>query len=303
MFNSKLNTVVIIVGPTAVGKTAFAVKLAQLLNTKIISADSRQCYKELNIGVAKPNKDELKAVPHYFINSHSVYEEVNAVVFEKYALECAEAIFQQNNIAVMVGGTGLYIKAFSEGMDEMPAIPASVRDAIIQQYNEKGLNWLQREVQTKDNTFWQTAEQQNPQRLMRALEVVTATGKSITSFKQNKKVERPFKIVKIGLELPREQLHHNINKRVDSMMQQGLLKEVETLIPLQQLNALQTVGYAELFDYFNHKLILDKSVEQIKVNTRHYAKRQMTWFRKDTAVEWHNAATVDASAIATNLSK
>ncbi len=232
-----------------------------------------------------------------------MYEEVNAVVFEKYALECAEAIFQQNNIAVMVGGTGLYIKAFSEGMDEMPAIPASVRDAIIQQYNEKGLNWLQREVQTKDNTFWQTAEQQNPQRLMRALEVVTATGKSITSFKQNKKVERPFKIVKIGLELPREQLHHNINKRVDSMMQQGLLKEVETLIPLQQLNALQTVGYAELFDYFNHKLILDKSVEQIKVNTRHYAKRQMTWFRKDTAVEWHNAATVDASAIATNLSK
>jgi len=257
----------------------------------------------LNIGVAKPDAAELEAVPHYFINSHSVHEEVNAAVFEQYALQCAETIFQQNNIAVMVGGTGLYIKAFCEGMDAMPVVPAAVRDSIIQQYHINGLSWLQKEVQTKDPLFWETAEQQNPQRLMRALEIVTATGSSITSFKQNKKAVRPFHIIKIGLELPREQLNNNINKRVDRMMQQGLQEEVQSLMPLQQLNALQTVGYSELFDYYNNKTTLAKAVEQIKTNTRQYAKRQMTWFRKDEAVKWYDAAEINIGIITTNLSK
>jgi tRNA dimethylallyltransferase len=297
------NTVIIIVGPTAVGKTTFAIRLAQLLNTKIISADSRQCYKELSIGVAKPDEAALNAVHHYFINSHSVHEEVNAAVFEKYALQCAEAIFQQNNIAVMVGGTGLYIKAFCEGIDAMPVVPAFVRENIIRQYNENGLSWLQHQVQTKDPAFWQTAERQNPQRLMRALEVVMATEKSITTFKQHQKAKRPFNIIKIGLQLPREQLNINIHKRVDLMMQQGLLNEVAALTSWQYLNALQTVGYTELFNYFNNKTTLNKAIEQIKTNTRHYAKRQMTWFRKDESVEWYNAAAANVAEIATNIVK
>ncbi|MBS1638703.1 MAG: tRNA (adenosine(37)-N6)-dimethylallyltransferase MiaA [Bacteroidetes bacterium] len=291
----------VIVGPTAVGKTNFAIQLAQIFNTKIISADSRQCYKELNIGVAKPSSKELQTVYHYFINSHSIHQEVNAGLFEKYALQCAEEIFKENNIAVMVGGTGLYIKTFCEGIDEMPNIPAFVRNNIIQQYNQNGLSWLQNEVKIKDNFFWQTAEQQNPQRLMRALEIITATGKSITNFKQNKKIKRPFNIIKIGLELSKEELYNNINNRVDIMMNDGLLNEVKSLIQFKNLNALQTVGYKELFNYLDDNCNLQQAVNQIKINTRHYAKRQLTWFKKDTAIQWHNAATVNANLVASLL--
>ena len=222
-------------------------------------------------------------------------------MFEKYALQCAEEIFKENNIAVMVGGTGLYIKTFCEGIDEMPNISAFVRNNIIQQYNQNGLSWLQNEVKIKDNFFWQTAEQQNPQRLMRALEIITATGKSITNFKQNKKIKRPFNIIKIGLELPKEQLYNNINNRVDIMMNDGLLNEVKSLIQFKNLNALQTVGYKELFNYFNENCSLQQAVNKIKINTRHYAKRQLTWFKKDTAIQWHNAATVNANLVANLL--
>lgn len=285
----KENTVIIIVGPTAVGKTALSLRLAQFFNTSIISADSRQCYKELNIGVAKPSPEELNLVEHYFINSHSIKEEVNAGAFEQYALNACNEIFKVNNVVVMVGGTGLYIKAFCEGIDIMPEVPADIRNQIIDCYHKNGIEWLQNEVKDADPVFWQTAEQQNPQRLMRALEMVKATGKSITSFRKGKQISRPFRIIKIGLQLPKEILHNNINQRVDVMMKDGLLEEVKSLLPYRNLNALQTVGYKELFDYFDNKVSLKTAIELIKTNTRHYAKRQMTWFKRDKEIEWFAA--------------
>ena len=291
--SDKKNTIVIVCGPTAVGKTAVAIELAKYFNTQIISADSRQCFNELNIGVAKPSLDELNSATHHFINSHSIYENVNAGFFETYALNAANEIFLHNNIAVMVGGTGLYIKSFCEGMDAMPIIDSNIREKIKQQYESNGLLWLQEQLQLKDPVFWQTAEQQNPQRLMRALEIVEATGQSNIYFRKGDKQERNFDIIKIGLTLPREILYTSINNRVDTMMEQGLLKEVENLIPHKSLNALQTVGYKEFFSYFDGNCTLENAVEQLKKNTRHYAKRQMTWFKKDEAVQWFKPNDVE----------
>lgn len=296
MFN---NTVIIICGPTAVGKTAFAIKLAKALNTRIISADSRQCFKELSIGVAKPSPQELSEVHHYFINSHSIHEEVNAMVFEKYALQAVEDIFQGNHTAVMVGGTGLYIKAFCEGMDNIPDIGAEIRQQIIGEYEAKGISYLQQQLQEKDRVFWETAEQQNPQRLMRALEVVLSTGRSITEYRKGIKLERPFKIIKVALESPREKLYDQINRRVDLMIEHGLVEEVKSLLPFKHINALQTVGYRELFEFFEGKVNIDKAITDIKTNTRHYAKRQLTWFKKDTEITWFDAN--DSTAISAIL--
>ncbi|MGI8951891.1 MAG: tRNA (adenosine(37)-N6)-dimethylallyltransferase MiaA [Chitinophagaceae bacterium] len=285
----KKNTIIVVVGATAVGKTSLAIQLAQQFKTQIISADSRQCFKELNIGVAKPSDKELNLIKHYFINSHSIFDEVNAGIFERYALEKADEIFAQHKIAVMVGGTGLYVKTFCEGIDEMPEIFKEIRENIITKYNEKGIEWLQKELQEKDIEFWKIAEQQNPQRLMRALEILAATGKSITTFKKLKPVKRDFNIIKIGLQLSKEKLHENINNRVDEMMKAGFLNEVKSLISYRNLNALQTVGYKELFDYLDEKISLDEAINAIKINTRQYAKRQLTWFKKDKKIEWFNA--------------
>lgn len=277
---------IIIAGPTAVGKTTLAIELAQHFNTQILSADSRQCYKELNIGVAKPSEEELKNVPHYFINSHSIHQEVNAGVYERYALESLDKIFRKNNIAIVVGGTGLYIKALCEGVDEMPVISASTRNSIIEKYEAKGLDWLQNEVKTKDILFWQNAEQQNPQRLMRALEVFEETGKSISTFRTGNKTKRDFNIIKIALEMPREELYKRINQRVDGMIVDGLEEEAKNLYTYKTLNALQTVGYSEWFYYFDNKISREEAIEKIKTNTRHYAKRQLTWLKKDKEFIW-----------------
>lgn len=285
-------TVIIIAGPTAVGKTAAAVHLAQQLSTSIISADSRQCFKELNIGVAKPSPRELQAVHHYFINSHSIREEVTAASFEELALQWTEDIFREQiaagkpPVAVMVGGTGLYIKAYTEGLDTIPPIDPAIRQQIQQMYETAGIDWLQAQIQESDPEFFQAGEIQNPQRLMRALEVKRSTGQSILAFRTRKKKDRPFKIEKIGLTLPKEVLHDRINNRVDKMMEEGLLEEVKSLVPYRNYNALQTVGYTELFDHLEGKLSLDEAVGQIKMNTRRYAKRQLTWFRKDPAFKW-----------------
>ncbi len=283
----KQPTVIIIVGPTAVGKTALAIEVANHFNTSIISADSRQCYQELSIGVAKPTATELAAAKHYFIDTHSINEEVNAGVFEKYALDAAAQIFKTNTVAVMVGGTGLYIKSFCEGIDAMPGIDPALRNSIIEDYTTNGLSWLQEQVQKNDPIYWnQTAEQNNPQRLMRALEMVRATGKSITHFQLAQKVTRPFNILKIGLSMPREILNERINSRVDAMMKEGLLQEVSNLLPSAHVNALQTVGYQEIFAQLRGEISLQDAVVQIKQHTRQYAKRQMTWFKKDAAVNW-----------------
>lgn len=283
------HTVIIICGPTAVGKTDFAFQLAGVLGTEIISADSRQCYKELNIGVAKPSLQQMIIVPHYFVNSHSIEDDVNAAVFEDYALKATEEIFSKHSIAVMVGGTGLYIKAFCEGLDEIPVVQPAVREKIAQDYKAYGINYLQKRLMHEDPEFWQLAEQQNPQRLMRALEVLLSTGRSIISFRKGSKAQRPFNIIKVGLELPRKELYTRINKRVDEMINHGLVEEVSELFQHRHLNALQTVGYQELFEYFEQKLSAEEAIEKIKQNTRHYAKRQITWFKKDPLIQWHNA--------------
>jgi tRNA dimethylallyltransferase len=294
---AKNKTVIIVAGPTAAGKTSVAIELAKKFETEIISADSRQCFKELNIGVARPSEMELQAVKHYFIASHSIHDPVNAGSFEQYALKKVNEIFQVHKVAIMVGGTGLYIKAFCEGMDEMPGVPAEVRKSIMMNYEKNGLEWLQRETQKKDPAFYKTGEIQNPQRLMRALEVAEATGQSILEFRKREAVQRDFNIVKIGLELPKDELHRNINTRVDRMIEAGFVEEVKRLLPYKHLNALQTVGYAEIFDYLDGKISLKDAIELIKTNTRQYAKRQVTWFKKDKDINWVDARLIDLSVL------
>ncbi len=294
---SLTKTVYIIVGPTAVGKTTFAISLAQALHTEIISADARQCYKEMNIGVARPSNTEIETVPHHFIASHSIQDTVNASVFEQYALDKVAELFKTKDTVVMVGGTGLYIKAFCEGLDMIPPIAPEVREGIINQYEKLGLRWLQKEVSVKDPIYWEKGEQQNPQRLMRALEVKLGTGESIVSFQNKPKIIRPFNIVKIGLEMPRDLLYDRINQRVSNMVEAGLENEVKTLIPYLYLNALQTVGYSEWEPFFNNEVSKERVIELIQQNTRHYAKRQMTWFKKDPEINWYQASAVTADQI------
>ncbi len=279
-------TIIIIIGPTAVGKTAAAIRLAQKEQTAIISADSRQCYLELNIGVAKPSPSELKAVHHYFINSHSIREQVNAAVFEELALRWTADILSDNQIAVMVGGTGLYIKAFTDGLDDIPDVDPAIRQQLQRQYELNGIGWLQQEVHLHDPAFYAEGERKNPQRLLRALEVRLSTGRSILTFRSGTSRQRNFRITKIGLELPKEELHRRIHERVDGMIDQGLVDEVKGLIPYRNHNALQTVGYKEIFEYIDGHCSLDEAIANIKTNTRRYAKRQLTWFRKDPAVHW-----------------
>jgi tRNA dimethylallyltransferase len=288
-----------VVGPTAVGKTAFAIQLALELQTEILSADSRQCYREMNIGVARPSAAELQMVRHHFIASHSILDEVNAAVYEQYALHCLEEIFKNAQTAVVVGGTGLYIKALCEGLDPVPPSDPDLRKEIIASYLDRGLGWLQQQVEQLDPVYFASGEMQNPQRLMRALEVVRLTGKSIRTYHSSKPQQRPFKIHKIGLDLPREELYARINQRVDLMMQAGQLEEAETLFntfglahlpPSQWPPALRTVGYVELFDYFRGICSYDKAIDLIRQHTRNYAKRQLTWFRRDPAVHWRSPA-------------
>lgn len=279
-------TIIVVAGPTAVGKTALAIQLAEHFKTSILSADSRQCYRELNIGVAKPTPEELQQVPHYFINSHSIHDQVDVAVYEQYALQTLQLLFAEKDVVIVVGGTGLYIRALCEGIDAMPEIPDATRQQVRQGFYTGGLAWLQQQVQLLDPLFFSSGEIQNPHRLMRALEFVMATGQSIKSFQRGKPVERPFNIIKIGLVLPRELLIARVHQRVDSMMELGLAEEAKSLLPYQNLQALQTVGYRELFDHYNGICSLEAAVEFIKTNTRQYAKRQMTWFKKDTAIHW-----------------
>ena len=279
-------TCIVIAGPTAVGKTTLAIRMAQYFSTDIISADSRQCYKELNIGVAKPSEEELSLVHHYFINSFSISDLISAADFEKYALASINKIFEQRDVAIMVGGTGLYIRSFCEGLDDIPGITDEVKKMVADNYAAVGIEWLQEQLKKNDPEYFQKGEILNPQRMMRALEVVLTTGKSILSFQTNRRTKRDFNIIKIGLELPREDLYNRINQRVDEMVASGLVNEAESLIPYKSFNALHTVGYRELFDYFEGKNSLDNAINLIKQNTRHYAKRQMTWFKKDTTINW-----------------
>jgi tRNA dimethylallyltransferase len=286
-----MKTLLVIAGPTAVGKTAISIDVAEQLNTAIISADSRQCYREMSIGTAKPSVEELARVSHYFVGEFSVREEISAARFERLALSYLDEIFARSDTAICCGGTGLYIRALCEGLDQMPTVDAVVVQAVEEGRRTGGTAWLQARVKEEDPRFFAEGERENPARLQRALEFIRTTGQSILTYQSGIKKERPFRIVKARLELPRTVLYDRINRRVDDMIEAGLPEEVRSLLPLRHLRPLQTVGYAELFEHFDGRMTLEEAVEKIKQHTRNYAKRQMTWFRKEDTM-----AGIDASA-------
>lgn len=277
-------TLLCILGPTAVGKTAAAIRLSQHLGTEIISADSRQFYKEISIGTAKPSEEELAAVPHHFINNISITETYNAGDFERDAIAKLQELFQQHDTVIAVGGSGLYVKALIEGLDDLPKADETLRAELNTLFAEQGIEALQKRLASIDENLLAQTEIQNPQRVMRAIEVAEAKQKGfVPAFS---KQPRNFKTISVVLELPREQLYANINKRVELMMQEGLLEEVKRMLPYKNNYALQTVGYSEIFDFLEGKHSLEKAVELIQQHTRNFAKRQLTWFRKEAPEHW-----------------
>lgn len=293
----KTNYLITIVGPTAIGKTALSITLSEHFGCEIISCDSRQFFKEMKIGTAVPSDDELKAAPHHFIQNKSIFENYSVGDFEWEALEKLDELFQKNNIQIMVGGSGLYVDAVLRGFDDFPDIEPSIRQELRNNYDEKGIIYLQEKLQALDPLYYNkiTSENpqtlQNPQRLMRFVEVSLGTGKPYSSFLNQKKNTRNFTPIIIGLEANREIMYERINRRVDLMMQEGLLEEVKNLHPNKKLNALQTVGYRELFDYLDGKTNVDFAIEEIKKNTRRFAKRQLTWFKRTENVQWFDYET------------
>lgn len=275
-----------IVGPTAIGKTSLSIQIAQYLNTEIISCDSRQFYKEMKVGTASPSDEELDMVPHHFIQNLSIKQDYSVGDFEREAIEVINFLFQKHDQLVMVGGSGLYEKAINEGLDEFPDVDIETRNSLVSELNEMGIGFLVSELKKVDPEYYAIADHQNPMRVIRALEVFRSTGKPFSSFRKNASKSRDFSTIKIGLEAPREIIYNRINLRVDQMMQNGLLEEVKTLLPYRYANALQTVGYKELFSYLDGDISLDKAIEEIKKNSRRYAKRQLTWYRKDISVHW-----------------
>ncbi|MCC6186842.1 MAG: tRNA (adenosine(37)-N6)-dimethylallyltransferase MiaA [Chitinophagaceae bacterium] len=287
--NNNTKTLIIIAGPTAVGKTSIAVALAQKLNTEIISADSRQCYKGMSIGTAQASPEEQQGIPHHFVACYDPSVAINAADFEAFALAQLATIFQTNDTAIVCGGTGLYIKALCEGLDPMPPIDPNINAEVLANYDTLGIEWLQQQLQTIDPEFAKTGEMKNPARMLRALAFRLSNHQSIIHFQKKTVQQRPFVIVKIGLQMPREVLYQRINTRVDIMMQQGLLQEAQKLYALRALKNLQTVGYRELFDFMDSKLALAQAIEKIKQHSRNYAKRQLTWFQKDNSFHWLDA--------------
>lgn len=284
---------IVIAGPTAVGKTAIAIRLAQHFNTEIISADARQFYKEMNIGTAKPSEEQLRSVPHHFINFLSVENNYTVGQYEKDVLLKLEELFKKHDIIILTGGAGLFIKAITDGLDILPSADPEIRESLQELYDTKGIEALQTKLEDVDPEYYKKVDIQNPVRLIRALEVFYTSGKPISSFHIKDAPTRPFKSIKICLNLEREILYQTINDRVEKMFEEGLVNEAKQLYPLRKLNALQTVGYAELFDYFDKTIDLQKAKEKIKQNTRNYAKRQMTWFRKDKEFVWVKADNLD----------
>ena len=277
---------IVLAGPTASGKTATAIKLAKAFDAEIISADSRQFYKELSIGTAAPTAEELAQVKHNFVHHLSIEDKYDVADYEKDVLYYLKEYFKTKNIAIMTGGSGLYIDAVCKGLDSIPDISDEIRSKVTKMLEEGGLEVLQTEVKKADPEYFQIVDKQNPRRLQRALEVYYQTGKPYSTFRQGNTVKRDFNIIKLAILWERDNLIERINKRVDLMMQQGLLDEVKSVYPKRHLNSLNTVGYKELFDYLDGKCTLEQAVEQIKINTRQYAKRQMTWLRKRNDYQW-----------------
>jgi tRNA dimethylallyltransferase len=281
-----LKHLIVIAGPTASGKTALAIQLANHYQTEIISCDSRQVFREMEIGTAKPTKEELSQAKHHFINSHSIHDVFSAGDFERQGLELLKTLFLKYDTVIMVGGSGLYVRALCHGLDDFPEIDASYRVQLNQEFEQFGLAVLQEELRIKDPDYFAKLDIENSQRVIRALEICRGTGRSISSFRTNNEAKRNFKITKIGVQLDRQVLYDRINRRVDLMMEAGLLEEVKFLYSLKDLNALQTVGYSEFFDFLDDKISLKEAVDLVKQNTRHYAKRQITWFNKEPNLTW-----------------
>ncbi len=276
---------IVVVGPTAIGKTSLGIKLANAFQTEIISADSRQFFKEMSIGTAKPSKEELGQAKHHFVDFISIQEKYTAGQFEKDAIAKLDHLYKTKDVAILVGGSGLYVNAVCKGIDEIPA-DEDVRAQLNSILETEGLETLQEELAKADPEIWETINQKNPQRIIRALEVIRVSGKKYSSFRKNQAKKRNFNIIKIGLNTEREIVYDRINRRVDLMLEMGLLEEVKSLIPFKHLNALNTVGYKEYFRYFDGELTKEEATELLKKNTRNFAKRQLTWFRKDKITEW-----------------
>ena len=279
-------TLIIIAGPTAIGKTALAIRLAKHFKTEIISADSRQFYREMNIGTAKPSEAELKEVKHHLINSHSVLDQYNAGDFEKESIQIINKLFIDHEQVIMVGGSGLFINAVCNGFDQLPVASEKIRDHLNKLFAEKGIEFLQERLKKIDPVYHEEVDIFNPRRIIRALEVFESTGKTFSSLRTNLKKQRPFNIVKIGLITDRNILYERINLRVDQMINDGLIEEVESLKSFQHLNPLNTVGYSEIFNYLDGKSNREEAIEKIKQNTRRFAKRQITWFKKSEDINW-----------------
>lgn len=284
---------IVILGPTAVGKTALSLRLAQHFHSEIISADSRQFYREMNIGTAKPEAEELARVPHHFINSHSIHEEYNVGQYEKDVLTLLEQKFREKPVLLLTGGSGLYLQVVTEGMDDMPESNPEIRNQLMKIYEEAGLQALLDELAQKDPDYYNMVDQANPHRVIRALEVCRNTGKAYSSFRKQQKKERPFQTIKIGLQRDRDQLYQRIEQRMDLMLAQGLEEEARHLYPFRNHSALQTVGYQEFFPYFEKKYDWEECVRLLKRNSRRYAKRQLTWFRRDPEIHWFAAEEED----------
>ena len=292
-----MKTLIVIAGPTASGKTAFAIDLAKAFNTVIISADSRQFYKEMSIGTAVPTSEELLQVKHYFIHNISIKDKYDVADYEREVLQLLDELFKTHDSAILTGGSGLFIDAVCNGIDAMPDVQPETREKVEKMLKEGGINALSNELQQLDPEYFAIVDKQNPRRLQRALEVCYQTGRTFTSFRSGHKAQRDFDIMKYALLWDRQQLINRIDRRVDLMMEQGLLEEAKSLYPKRELNALNTVGYKELFSYFDGLCTLEEAVDQIKIHTRQYAKRQMTWLRRDGGYQWINPALTPTLAM------
>ncbi|SDM07090.1 tRNA (adenosine(37)-N6)-dimethylallyltransferase MiaA [Pedobacter antarcticus] len=279
-------TLIVIAGPTGIGKTALAITLARHYATEILSADSRQFFKEMSIGTAKPDETELAGAKHHFIDSHSIHDFFSTGDFEISALQTLEEVFKVNDLAIMVGGSGLYLDAVTKGLDVLPETDMKIREELNTLFRQQGLDSIREQLSAADPEYYAKIDQSNPQRMIRGLEFFLSTGSKVSSYLTNSKKERPFQIIKIGLNTERANLYARINKRVDLMIAQGLLDEVIGLTDYRELNALKTVGYAELFRYLDGAITLEDAIVQIKQNTRRFAKRQLTWFRRDSEINW-----------------
>lgn len=282
-------TLLVLIGPTGVGKTELSLQLAEHLACPIVSADSRQIYREIPVGTAAPTPDEQRRVQHYLVGSRSVTDDYNAGQYERDVLTLLDTLFQTHPVVILTGGSTLYIDAVCRGFDDIPEVPSELREHVQQQYRERGLEWLQHEVERLDPDYWQQVDQHNPSRLIHCLEICLHTRGTYSSLRRRQVHERPFRIVKVALQRPREELYERIDRRVLQMMQDGLLDEARRVYPHRQLNALQTVGYRELFAYLDGEYDLNRAIELIQRNSRRYAKRQLTWFRADKTIHWLDA--------------